>query len=273
MNKEYNIKESLNSGDIGVNLIQFIQACKGNKTSLATKEEDRYKKIDMFINGHASQVKTDYQSLSTGHSALELAEISFDRKIEQFGGMRKGSMGVMCDNCDKQIIKSQPQPNVTAGAVLQQDLLDNCHTFVYIMLGVGIAVWKPKDLNVAMWHWLRNHTDKDKKNNGTWKIIPAKNPSHISLSLLIPYEYLQQETEVIVKKGWRNEQAETYMVGPISYMPWAEVQNLILGTQNEYYQPLLDSINEYLNEQYNTKATKSVLEESMGIHLLHKTIN
>tara|TARA_B100001564_G_scaffold316238_1_gene291481 strand:+ start:6642 stop:7463 length:822 start_codon:yes stop_codon:yes gene_type:complete len=273
MNKEYNIKESLNSGDIGVNLIQFIQACKGNETSLATKEQDRYNKIDMFINKQASQVKTDYQSKSTGHSALELAEINFDRKKEQFGGMRAGSMGVMCEHCEKQIIKSQPQSNVTAGAVLQQDLLDNCVTFVYIMLGVGIAVWRPKDLNTAMWHWLRNHTDRDKKNNATWTIIPARNPSYISLNLLIPYEYLQKETEVIIKKGWGKEPTESYRVGPLSYMPWAEVQNMILGTQNEYWQPLMHSINEYLDNQYNTKASKQVLEEAMGIQLLHNPIN
>jgi hypothetical protein len=272
MNKEYNIKDSLHSGDIGVNLIQFIQACKGNETSLATEEQDRYQKIDMFINKQASQVKTDYQSSSTGHSALELAEISFNRKTNQFGGTWQGTHAMYC-KCGEQNIDKCARQNVTPGAVLQQNLLDNCVTFVYIMLGVGIAVWRPKDLNQALWHWLRNHTDRDKKNNATWTVIPAKNPNHISLSLLVPYEYLQEEREVIIKKGYRDEPAETYTVGPLSYMPWAEVQNMILGQQNQYWEPLINSINEYINNQYNTTASKNILKDSMGIHLLHKPIN
>ena len=272
MNKEYNIKDSLQSGDIGVSLMQFLAEHNKGTSVLGTQEEDRKLKIDMYINDKPCQVKTDYQSQLTRHVAIELAEINFDLKREQFGGDRPGSIGVPTKD-GGQIIAPLPTPNVTAGALLQQPLLDNCSNLVYIMIGVGIVFYDPKVLNTALWYWLKNHIGQDIENDRTWSIQPAQNPNYISLSLLMPYKYLIREQIVTKKKGYGSQPAETYTVEPFKFIPWAEVQNLIITEdKNKYWPNMIDNVNKYINHQYNTKKSKQLVEDAFGLQLLHKSV-
>lgn len=273
MSKEYNLKDSLTSGDLGVSLMQFLTHHNKGTSKLGTAEEDRKLKIDMYINDKACQVKSDYWSNITGHAAMELAEINFSLKDKQFGGTRPGSIGIPCE-CGKQAIAKQPQSNVTAGAILQQPLLDNCSNLIYVMFNVGIVFYNPKILNTALWYWLKNHTDRDIVINGkTWSIQPASNPNYISLSLLMPYKYLTRKQEVIVKKGYGKDAGESYEVEPYKFITWAEIQNLIITEdRNPYWQPMIDNVNEYINNKYNKKVHREMIENAFGVQLLHKPV-
>tara|TARA_B100001109_G_scaffold255664_1_gene259868 strand:- start:4260 stop:5084 length:825 start_codon:yes stop_codon:yes gene_type:complete len=273
MNKEYNLKDSLTSGDLGVSLMQFLSEHYKKESVLGTKEEDIKLKIDMYIDGKACQVKTDYYSHLTGHAAIELAEINFSLKDKQFGGTRPGSYGVMCNHCDKQVIKPQRQPNVTAGALLQQPLLDNCSNLIYIMPNVGVIFYNPKTLNTALWYWMKNHTNQDKVNDKTWQIQPAPNPNYISLSLLMPHSYLTRKQEVIVKKGYASQQGESYMVEPYKFITWPEIQNLIISEdRNRYWQPMMNNVKKFIDYEYNKKIHREMIEDAFGIQLLHKSV-
>ena len=272
MSKEYNIKESLASGDLGVSLMQFLAHHNKGTTVLGTKEEDRKLKIDMYINDKPCQVKADYWSHSTGHAAIELAEINFNLKEQKFGGTRPGSIGIQTEN--GQVVAPLAQSNVTAGALLQQPLLDNCDNLIYIMFNVGIVFYDPKTLNTALWYWLKNHTDRDIVMNGrTWSIQPAQNPNYISLSLLMPHSYLTRRQEVITKKGYGAQEPEKYMVEPYKFMTWSEVQNIIISEdRNPYWQPMMDNVNAYINNKYNKKAHREMIENAFGVQLLHKPV-
>ncbi len=234
--RTHNFDKSNESGSVGNLLLECLENTyhmNGKfESTKAGGTEDKNKKIDAYIYSQdeqgneiksSLQIKLDYQYPLSGSVALELAEMNF------WGGR-------LCNARDGNLL--QPQ-------LMEVDYL------IYMLPGLGIYFWNPRDLNRLTWYLLTNYIQEDEwlEVDNTFRLVVANNQEWLSINYLVPYHMIYEPNYFRTDYDWENKKwnGTNVPVGPKKIIDWNEALSTAQSNNPETYNLLTSLVIKYAN--------------------------